>query len=168
MAESTWAVLRAVLADRYDLIKARLTRQLGSEELASESLHETWLRLQRTDDPGPIQKPVAYLLHIATNIARDAQRREHRRLRRSEIDAALEVADSAPTPADSAEARLELEALEQAINELPDRARTILIASRLEGLTHQAIADRLGISRRTVVYELKRTIEHLDVRLNKK
>ena len=47
MAETTWALLRDLLTDRYTEFKVRLTRRLGSEELASESLHETWLRLHR-------------------------------------------------------------------------------------------------------------------------
>jgi RNA polymerase sigma-70 factor (ECF subfamily) len=63
------------------------------------------------------------------------------------------------------QARLELQIVERAIRGLPDRSRMILIASRLEGLTHQAIAKQLGISRRTVLYELKRAVEYLDAQL---
>jgi RNA polymerase sigma factor (sigma-70 family) len=167
MAETTWALLRGLLADRYEDFKARLTRHLGSEELASESLHETWLRLHREDDIGAVRNPPAYLLRIVVNVAMDRLRVENRRARRSEIQAALEIADHAPGPAREAEARLELRALESAINELPERARAILIASRLDGLTHQAIAKRLGISRRTVVYELERTVALLEAQLEK-
>jgi RNA polymerase sigma factor (sigma-70 family) len=165
MAETTWALLRGLLADRYGDFKARLARRIGSEELAGESLHETWLRLHRPGDVGPVQSPAAYLLRVAFNIAQDRLRAESRRARRSVIQGALEIADPAPDPMRRAEARAELKALECAISGLPERSRTILIASRLEGLTHQAIADRLGISRRTVLYELRRTIDHLEMRL---
>ncbi len=164
----TWALLRALLADRYDEIKARLTRRLGSEELASESLHETWLHLHRQDDVGPLKSPSNYLLHIATNIAKDSRRGEYRRASRSEVDAALEVADPAPGPDTLAQIRADLRNTEQAINELPPRMRTILMAARLEGLSHQEIAARLGVSRRTVFYELKRGVEQLDAALEKK
>jgi hypothetical protein len=54
MAETTWALLRDLLTDRYTEFKVRLTRRLGSEELASESLHETWLRLNRSGHVGSI------------------------------------------------------------------------------------------------------------------
>jgi RNA polymerase sigma-70 factor (ECF subfamily) len=167
MAETTWAVLRELLVERYADFKARLTRRLGSEELASESLHETWLRLHRQDNVGPVHNPPAYLQRIALNIAMDHLRAENRLARRSEIKAALEIADPAPGPAREAEGHFEVKALESAMKELPERARAILIASRLEGATHQVIAKRLGISRRTVLYELERAVTLLDARLEK-
>jgi RNA polymerase sigma factor (sigma-70 family) len=167
MAETNWALLRGVLAERYEELKGRLTRYFGSEELASESLHETWLRLYRAGSPASVESPPAYLLRIAANIARDRLRAENRRARRSEVAAVLGIADPMPGPDRTAQARLELAALERAIRDLPERSRTILLASRLEGLTHQAIADRLGISKRTVQYELERAVETLEARIGK-
>ncbi|MDE1174713.1 MAG: sigma-70 family RNA polymerase sigma factor [Parvibaculaceae bacterium] len=167
MAETTWGTLRDLLADRYGELKARLTRRFGSEELASESLHETWLRLHRQGDVGPVQNPSAYLLRVAVNIAMDRLRFENRLARRSDVKAALEMADVAPGPAQEAEARAELQAVMAAIGELSGRTRAILVASRIEGLTHQMIADRLGISRRTVLYELKHAVEHLEARIER-
>jgi len=162
MAGTTWAALRGLLVDRYEEFKLRLTRHLGSEELASESLHDTWLRLHRQDEIGPVHNPRAYLLRVAVNTAMDRLRSDGRRARRAEIEAALEVADAAPGPARETEARLEIEALEKAMRALPERTRAILMASRLEGLTHQAIAERMGVSRRTVAYELERAIDQLE------
>ncbi|WP_165421053.1 sigma factor [Bradyrhizobium sp. Leo170] len=71
-------------------LRARLTRQLGSEDFAEEALHETWLHLHRDSDPGQIQSPSAFLARIAENIAKDRLRAE-RRARRVEIEAALSV-----------------------------------------------------------------------------
>lgn len=168
MTGTTWASLRDLLVDRYADFRSRLTRQLGSEDLANDTLHETWLHLHRQDDAGPVRSAPAFLMRIAENIAKDRQRAERRRARRSEIDAALEIADSAPGPEQAAQSRFDLRLVERAIRELPERARVILIASRLEGLSHQTIADRLGISRRTVLYELKRAVAYLDVQLENK
>ena len=165
MAETTWALLRNLLTDRYAEFKVRLTRRLGSEELASESLHETWLRLHRPGHVGSVERPSAYLLRIAINIATDRLRSERNRARRSDIEAMLGTGEESPDPTVELQARLELQIVERAIMGLPDRPRTILIAARLEGLTHQAIAKRLGISRRTVLYELKRAVEYLDAQL---
>ncbi len=166
MTGMPWAALRELLVNRYEDFRVRLTRQFGSEELASETLHETWLRLHRQGEAGSVHSPAAFLMRIAANIAKDRQRAERRRARRSEIDAALEIADPAPGPAQEAQARLDLKMAERAIMELPVRTRAILIASRLEGVSHQAIADRLGISRRTVLYELNRAVAHLDAQLD--
>jgi RNA polymerase sigma factor (sigma-70 family) len=167
MAETNWAALRGLLAERYEELKGRLTRWLGSEELASESLHETWLRLHRAGNAGVIESPPAYLLRVAFNIARDRLRADNRRVRRSEIDALLGIPDPAPGPDRAAEARLELELLERAIRDLPERSRAILLASRVEGLTHRQIADRLDISKRLVQYELERAVQALEERIEK-
>lgn len=168
MTGMPWAALRDLLVNRYEYFRGRLTRQFGSEELASETLHETWLHLHRQGEAGPVQSAPAFLMRIASNIARDRGRAERRHARRSEINEVLGIADPAPGPAQEAQGRLDLKLVESAIAELPERTRTILVASRLEGVSHQVIADRLGISRRTVLYELNRAIAHLDARLEDK
>jgi RNA polymerase sigma-70 factor (ECF subfamily) len=158
----TWAALRELLTDRYDDFRARLTRRLGSEELANESLNETWLRLHRQDDAGVVQSPIGYVLRMAVNIATDNRRAENRRARRSETRAALEIPDPMPGPVREVEARLQLEALHQAIETLPERAREILIAARLQELPQQEIADRFGITTRMVRNELRRALDHCE------
>jgi RNA polymerase sigma factor (sigma-70 family) len=174
MTGATWALLRDLLVERYADFKARLTRQFGSEELANETLHQTWLHLQRQSEIGsapslgesdPIRNPPAFLVRVAANIAKDRQRAERRHARHAEIDAALEIADPAAGPFELVRARSDLKIVERAIGELPERTRTILIASRLEGLSHQTIADRLGISRRTVFYELSKAVTYLEAQL---
>ena len=165
MGKTTWAVLRDLLAGRYEEFKFRLTRRLGSEELAGESLQETWLRLNRYDEVGPVQSPAAYVMRVALNIAADRRRAEDRLARRREVDAALDVADPAPGPEREAEGRLQLEALRRAIDTLPDRAREILTAARLQGQSQQEIADRFGISTRMVRIELRRALDHCEAQL---
>jgi RNA polymerase sigma factor (sigma-70 family) len=165
MTETTWTALRDLLILRYDDFRKRLTRQFGSDEIASETLHETWLRLDRPGDAGQVRSPPAFLMRMAANIAKDRQRAERRRTGRSEPDGVLAVADPAPDPARTVQARLDLRKVEAAIAELPKRTQAILTASRLHGMTHQAIADKLGISKRTVLYELKQAVARLDARL---
>jgi RNA polymerase sigma factor (sigma-70 family) len=164
MTETTWVVLRNLLVDRYEDIRTQLTRQFGPD-IAQESLNETWLHLHRNDEAGAVHKPLAFLMRIAINIARDRRRSETRRLAHAEIEAALEIADPAPGPAEKALVRLELSAVHEAIRQLPERTRAILIAARIDGLSHDAIARQLGISRRTVLYELGRAAKHLDAHL---
>ncbi len=167
MGNTTWAALRELLSDRYDDFRTRLARRLGSEELASESLNETWLRLHRHDDAGIVQSPAGYLLRMAVNIAIDHRRGESRRARRAETQAALEIPDPAPGPAREAEARLQLEALHRALESLPERTREILIAARLRELPQQDIADRFGITPRMVRIELRRALDHCEAYLEK-
>ena len=168
MTETTWTTLRQLLADRYDDFRKRLTRRLGSEELARETLHETWLHLHRKDAIGTIGSPAGYLLRTAFNIATDRGRKESRLARRFEIRAVLEIADETPGPARDAEARKDIAALERALEDLTPRRRTILLASRLEGTPLRQIADHLGISQRLVEIELKHALDHCAERLDRK
>jgi RNA polymerase sigma factor (sigma-70 family) len=168
MVQMTRAALRDLLAARYDEFRIRLMRKLGSEELASVMLHETWLRLHRQDEVGPVKSPTGYLMRMAVNIATDFHRAEGRRLRRSEVRSMLEIADLAPGPEQLAEAHFAFEAFQRAVRELPERARAILIAARIEGVPHQAIADRFGISKRMVQIELKRAVEYCEAQLDRK
>ena len=168
MTETTWATLRQLLLDRYDELRKRLTRRLESEELAHETLHETWLRLDRKDAVGNIKSPTGYLLRTALNVAFDRKRTDQRLARADEIAAFLNDLDAAPDPARDAEARLEIAALERALEQLTPRRRTILLASRLEGKPMRQIAEDLGISLRLTELELKDAVEHCAECLDRK
>ena len=167
MADTTQTALRQLLASGYEDFKKRLKRRLGSEELADEVLHDTYLRVARAGDIADVQNPRAYLFRIALNLAADRRQADNRRLTRPEIDALLHIADAALDPARIVEARFEVEALERALEELPARRREIFIASRVEEVPHQEIAARFGISTRMIEKELKRALEHCAARLDR-
>ncbi len=166
MVETSWSVLRQLLIDRYDDLRARLTRRVGSADLASEALHELFLNLDRSDSPGSIASPGAYLFRAAFNIASDARRREGRHARRATVHPLANVPDRAPGPDGIVESKVELAALIEALRALPARQRAILIAARYEQLPRAEIAKRYNISRRLVQLELQRALEackdHLD------
>jgi RNA polymerase sigma factor (sigma-70 family) len=149
------ALLRQMLVVEYDDLRRKLTRRLGSEDVASEVLQETYLHLERPSLMSVIDSPKRYLLTIATNIARMRFRRERRVTNLSDLDDALGFVDDAPDPLRSLEARQEFEALKAAFDELSPRRRYILVASRLEGRKLREIADQLGVSQRLVEKELK-------------
>jgi RNA polymerase sigma-70 factor (ECF subfamily) len=159
MTETTWTTLRQLLAEKYDDFRKLLIRRLGSDDLARETLHETWLRLDRGEDVATLGSPNAYLTRVVLNLAIDRQRAEHRRLRRSDINIILEnIADEAPGAAAQVEARQDMARLRAAIETLPERQRAILIAARFEEVPHRKIAERFGISTRMVQIELRRAL----------
>ncbi|MEW6439021.1 MAG: sigma-70 family RNA polymerase sigma factor [Pseudomonadota bacterium] len=160
MTDTSWASLRQLLTERYDDLRARLARRLGSADLASETLHETYLHLNRGVPLGHVHNPEAFLFRVATNIATDRRRREKRLAKQRDIRALLAVPDEAPNPAQLIETRQEIERLEAAIEELTARRRTILLWSRIEGLPLRKIAARLEISQRLVEIELKHALDH--------
>lgn len=150
---------------RYDSIRARLTRSLGSRDLADDVLHETWLRLHRTDAVGAIQQPESYILRVALNIAADTRRDERRRALQAESLATMPREDAKPDLAREMEARFEVETVKRALAELPPRRRAILIAARLDGLSHATIAERFKLSRTMVQKELRQAVEYCMDRL---
>jgi len=170
MNDTTWQALRQLLIDRYDDFRRRLARRLGSVELATEILHETYLRLNRDSiELGVVQSPNAYLFRTALNVAADHHRSaEGRRLNTVEVETLRSIADAAIDPARAMEARLQVTTLERALEELTPRRRAILIAARLEEVPHAEIAARFGISTRMVEKELRVALLHCSARLEKK
>lgn len=167
VSDKIWERLRDRFATKYDSLRARLRRRLGSDDLAQETLHETWLQLARAGKPRSVQNLDSYLFGMALNVAANLKRGEARHASRLEIEAALEFADEAARPGEAVEARLDLEALERAISELPPRRRVILLAVRVRGVQIQEVADKLGLTRRSVEMELKRALEHCAGRLDR-
>jgi RNA polymerase sigma-70 factor (ECF subfamily) len=152
---------------RYGELRQRLSRRLGSTELASETLQETWLRLQRPGSPVITGRVDAYLYRIALNVAADHGRSERRRLAFSEIEMLRRLDDDEIDPERVAAFRSEMAALSRAIDELSPRQRAIFVAARLNGITHENIAAQLGISKRMVERELQLALDHCAERIGR-
>lgn len=159
--------LRSLLLAEYVDFDRRLTRRLGSPDLASEALNETYLRLAGMREIGTVRSPKAYLFRIALNIATDRRRAEKRRLTSDEVDAMLEIPDDRPDAARVIEDRSDVELLKRAITELPERRRRVLMLSRIEGLPNREIAALLGVTVRTVETDLKQAVEHCAERIKR-
>lgn len=152
--------MRNLLVNNYVSLSQRLARRLGSAEVADEALQDTFMRLEKGPEIGPVHKPTDYLFRIALNIAADRRRAEARKLTTSELDELLQIADEAPDPERVVEARSELKALERAIAELPERRRAIFKAALLDNIPRRDIAKTFGVSVRTVDFEIQRALEH--------
>lgn len=162
MSQTGLSALRELLSHRYDDLKRRLTWKLGSVELASDALHDTWLHLEnRKEDGAPVVNPLAYLVRIAMNLALDDIQRERRFMCSDEIDALMDdIVDPEPGPMQVVGARGEIALLSSLIENMPHRRRAIFLAIRVEGLSHQEVAERFGVSHRLIGLELKRAHEY--------
>ncbi|WP_248795691.1 RNA polymerase sigma factor [Pseudomonas sp. MWU13-2105] len=152
----------------YDDFKARLRRRLGSEDLANDVLHETYLRVDRMEAPLNLTQPNAYLYRMALNIAADRRQADARLLTGEEIEELLQVSDEAQDPERVVGGQKEIQLLLSALYELPPRRRRIFIAARLEEAPHLEISQRFGISTRMVEKELKAALGHCAARLERK
>lgn len=162
MTENVQTSLLDYLGENYIALRQRLTRRLGSIELAGDALQDTWLRLRGGAAAEPVRDPGAYLTRMAVNLAIDVQRRHSRMLSGDEVDELLQdLADPAPGPEHVVEVGSELESL---LERLPERRRAVALLVHGEGITQKEAAERLGVSLRTVEYELQRFHERMQAR----
>ena len=136
---------RRLRADKVpDLIQTAFVRLLGLDRARRAALAE----------------PRAYLTSIAHNLARDEAKTAARRseqLHVSADDCALGAGD----PHARLEARDMLERVDAAILKLPTRTREIFMAHRFEELSYPQIAERMGVSIKTVEKHISLALREL-------
>lgn len=153
--------LRDFLAANYARLHQRLQRHLGCPDLASECLHDAWLRLGEMPLPAFVQSPEAYAYRVACNLAMDRLRSSRSWQYAADADTELEhLADQSPGPELIAQARSDAQAVERALQRLPRRHRSVLVALRIEEKTRQEVADRHRISLRSVDTVLRQALDY--------
>jgi RNA polymerase sigma-70 factor, ECF subfamily len=161
VSEQNTKSLRQALSSDYEGLIKRLSRCLGSSDLAREALHETFLRVDRVSEAVTVHSPADYLVRVAINVARDRRKSDRRLLGTSEIAAIMDIPDDNPDPSAVVESRIEVGELEKALAQLPPRRREVFVSAHLEHLSHSDIAARFGINVRTVEFDLRYALEHL-------
>jgi len=118
--------------------------RVRDEHLADDLVQEVLLKAQKALPTAPTdEKLAAWLFHIARNTVIDHYR--SRRVSRGNV--ALEQLEDVPSPAAELEAMSGLTAcLRPMIQRLPEPYGEALELTEYEGLTQQALAERLGIS----------------------
>lgn len=150
------AQLRHLFTQRYDTLRLRVARRLGSAgDMAGDALHEAYVRLAEKADLDEVRHPQSYLLNTAVHVAIDQLRGESRVLSEAEVADFLDVPDEAAGPAETAEARGEMDRMFAALAELPPRQRDIFLSARVHGVPRAELAKRWGISLRQVGRELQ-------------
>lgn len=163
--------LREVLVARYDALVRKLAVRLGSPDLADDALHDAWLRLERGPEPSAVKDPFAYVLRVALNLGSDRRRLEQRRsgilAAQGEAEGPDGLLDDAPDPERVAAARSEWAAIKRALAALPERRQAIVLAAWVEGVPYDVLAERYGVTVRTIQTEVKRALEHCAAELRR-
>jgi RNA polymerase sigma factor (sigma-70 family) len=114
-------------------------------------VQESYLRTVRARLAGTLRSAKGFLFASARNAALDIFR--HRAVIPFEAlteETESSVFSNGASPSETACVNQELEILTEALGDLPDRCRQILILRRIHGLTHKEIAEKLSISEHTV------------------
>jgi RNA polymerase sigma factor (sigma-70 family) len=152
------------LAMRYDLVRYVL-RRLRDPHNAEDVVSDVYLRLERVTDPIATEvEAQRYIYRIASNLLIDYVRVNNRRLEILETNMVL-VEDEGPNFERGVIAQGELALIHEAFDDLPDKARDIIYYSRIAGMTHEQIADRMGISRSLIEKYIIRAMRHFRDRL---
>ncbi|MDQ8728095.1 RNA polymerase sigma factor [Bradyrhizobium sp. LHD-71] len=167
MGASNRSILQAVLAADYESLVRRLTRTFGCADFASETLHDTFARLDRIPDTTEVHSPKDYLVRTAINIGKNRRRAERYRATAAEIEEMLSVADETPSPAQAVEAQSDMESLRLVLTELPPRVRKVFEAALFDNVPYPEISQSLGVSLRTVERDIQQAIEHCARRLGR-
>lgn len=167
MSASNRSILQTVLAADYDGLVRRLTRKFGCADFASETLHETFARLDGVPEATVVQSPKDYLFRTAINVGKNRRRAERLRASAADVDAMLDVADDAPSPVQIIEAQSDMDTLLLTLAELPLRVRKTFEAALFENQPYPQIAEELGVSLRTVERDVQLAIEHCARRLGR-
>jgi RNA polymerase sigma-70 factor (ECF subfamily) len=113
--------------------------------------------MEQIPDPA---KP--FVLAVARNLLIDRVRREHIvSIEAVENLDALNIATDDPGPDQNLIAREELRRLQLALEKLPRRLRAPVVMRKIDGLSRREIAQRLGISEKTVEKQLTQGVRAL-------
>ncbi len=139
-------------------------RRFGNRADAADATQETFLRLLASAQRNLVENPQGYLFQTARNVAFDQERLKKRRARIecpiTDEQAILNVPSDAPSPETVLIDKERIQIFERALSGLPERARKVLLLSRMEGWSYPAIAQHLGVSPNTVYNDVRMAMEH--------
>lgn len=162
-------------ADAFEQIFRRLSEPVfryvcgmaSDESVAHDITQDTFAKLWTVRERmSSVDSLRAYVYRMARNRVYNLQRNERtRRDNRAELKNGHSDT-AAPPPDRKVDADMLRERLDDWIDELPDRQREALILRRRRDLSHEEIADVMGIAPSTVNNHLTRAMKHLRNRLH--
>ena len=154
--------LAEVFASHHRALRAFVARMLRNEDDVADTVQDVFLRIAQLPDPSRLDlNPRAYLFRIAERLVIDRVRREQfRQVQHHEpLDDEAEFALVEP----SVEQRVHWQhVMQQVVARLAHagpRVARVVEMSCLDDLTHPEIADRLGVTTRTVERCMQRARE---------
>ncbi|MBZ0269602.1 RNA polymerase sigma factor [bacterium] len=154
--------------ERIDHVYALAVRLLGSREAAEDATQEVFLRVHRfADRLDPDRDPAPWLRKVTANVCRDVWRSPAHRFATkavpldSEEHPTVTPASPLPDPAVVPLAPLGQHRVAEAIAQLPEDLREVVILRDGQGMRHEEIAEIVGASHAAVRKRYSRAIARL-------
>ncbi|MCA1197261.1 RNA polymerase sigma factor [Sphingomonas sp. R647] len=156
-AELAEWVGREILPLERDL-RSWLRRRVATPTDVEDIVQECYCRLARLHDVSHITQPRAYLYAVARNLLQN-QLKAARVVRLEAIaELDMEWRSDDPSPEDVVMARSELGRVQAALATLSERARSIFVMRRVEGMSQREIAQAMGVSEAVVENDASRSL----------
>jgi RNA polymerase sigma factor (sigma-70 family) len=137
------------------VLRAWLAQRFGPRLALDDIVQEAYVRVLRARAAGALHAPKAFLFATARNLALDYVRRHAVARTDALVETDLSnVLDETGDIPETVARHQELALLTEAIQTLPARCRRIVTLRLVYGLKQREIAEKLGISDRTVATQL--------------
>jgi RNA polymerase sigma-70 factor (ECF subfamily) len=167
MPESRNQLFTRLFSESRAVLQHYIRRLVGSGEVAEEIVQEAFLRTYEQGDS--VETPRAFLFSTAHNLASNTNR--HRRI--AEADSLGNLDDSGVlTQCESLEADVlrdeRTRLIKEAIDRLPPQCRAAFTLRIFHGCSYKEVADRLGISAKTVEKHIARGLRETHIYLKRR
>jgi len=146
-------------------IRNFLHYKIGDLSQAEDLAQEAFLRLWQACGKVAPDKAKAYLFTVANNLFLDQVK--HQRVVYKFQQRTTVKTTTSESPEYLLEAAEFEERLRSAIARLPEKNRTVFLLNRIDRLTYQEIADRIGISKKAVEKRMSKALVELRQLSNK-
>ncbi|WP_263788034.1 RNA polymerase sigma factor [Salinibacter grassmerensis] len=144
-----------------------ISGMVGTGPQAHDLTQETFVRLwEAREQMDEVQSPKAYVFQIARNRVYSHERSERTRRERRAERSPSSSGGAIPSPDDAVDTEALEDKMQAWISALPERQREALLLAREQGLSHDKIAQVMGISPSTVNNHIVKAMSTLRDRLN--
>lgn len=149
---------RKIFEAHAEQIRNFIYYKCGDVQHAEDIMQEAFLRLWRDRAKVDLPRVKSFLYAVANNLFLDSARHRQVILKHQQEPAPDRDHENPEHVLEQNEFR---EALEKAINDLPETQREVFLLNRIEKLTYKEIAERLGVSVKAIEKRMGKALKRM-------